>query len=388
MNRRFALAERLKKLPPYLFAELDRMKKEACQKGLDVIDLGVGDPDLPTPDFVIRKLQEAAVDPSNHRYPGYGGMIEFRRAAAVWMKKSFNVDLDPETEIISLIGSKEGIAHLPLAYINPGDGVLVPDPGYPVYQASAHLAGGEVIVMPLLEKNGFLPDFTAFTDEQLKKAKIVFLNYPNNPTSAVAGKDFFGEAVRMAEKNGLIVCHDAAYSEIAYDDLRIPSFLEVDGAKEVGVEFHSLSKTFNMTGWRVGFAAGNSEVIGALGRVKTNIDSGVFQAIQRAAVEALEGFAEVKKKIVRIYQERRDIFVSGLREAGWEVQPPGATFYLWAGIPREEKSSMELAKKLISEKGIVATPGVGFGLYGEGYIRFSLTVSKERLREAASRLKE
>ena len=382
----FKFAERLEKLPPYLFAEIDRMKQEVKKKGVDIIDLGIGDPDLPTPDFVIKKLQEAAVVPANHRYPSYAGLIQFRQAVAQWYKKRFNVELDPEEEVISLIGSKEGIAHIPLAFVNSGDAVLVPSPGYPVYSASTIFAGGEPIEMPLLKENNFLPELEV-DKTKIEKIKLMFINYPNNPTASVADKKFFSRVVEFARRHKIIVCHDAAYTEIAYDGYKAPSFLEVEGAKEVGVEFHSLSKTFNMTGWRIGFVAGNKEIIKGLCTLKTNIDSGVFQAVQVAGIEALADSGGVLNRTMGIYQVRRDILLEGLRSIGWEVDTPQATFYVWAKIPPGEKSSIVMAKKLLQEKGIVATPGVGFGRFGEGYLRFALTVAKERLKEAVDRLK-
>ncbi len=383
----FKFAERLKKLPPYLFAEIDRMKQEVKKKGVDIIDLGIGDPDLPTPDFVIKKLQEAAVVPANHRYPSYAGLIQFRQAVAQWYKRRFNVELDPEEEVISLIGSKEGIAHIPLAFINPGDAVLVPNPGYPVYQASTIFAGGEPIEIPLLKKNNFLPELEVIDKTKIEKIKLMFINYPNNPTASVADKKFFRQVVEFARLHKIIVCHDAAYTEIAYDGYKAPSFLEVEGAKEVGVEFHSLSKTFNMTGWRIGFVVGNKEIIKGLGALKTNIDSGVFQAVQVAGIEALADPGEVLNRTIGIYQMRRDILLEGLRSIGWEVDTPRATFYVWAKIPPGKESSIAIAKRLLQEKGIVAAPGVGFGRFGEGYLRFALTVTKERLKEAVDRLK-
>ena len=383
----YRFSDRLLRLPPYLFAEIDRMKQEVEKKGVDIIDLGIGDPDLPTPDFVIKKLQEAAVNPANHRYPSYAGLIQFRQAVAQWYKKRFNVELDPEEEMISLIGSKEGIAHIPLAFVNQGDAVLVPNPGYPVYQASTIFAGGEPIEMPLLKKNNFLPELEAIDKTKIEKIKLMFINYPNNPTASVADKKFFSRVVEFARLHKIIVCHDAAYTEITYDGYKAPSFLEVEGAKEVGVEFHSLSKTFNMTGWRIGFVVGNKEIIKGLRTLKTNIDSGVFQAVQVAGIEALADSGEVLNRMTGIYRVRRDILLEGLRSIGWEVDTPRATFYVWAKIPPGEKSSIAAAKRLLQEKGIVSTPGVGFGRFGEGYLRFALTVTKERLQEAVDRLK-
>ncbi len=382
----FEKAERLKKLPPYLFKELDRKRDEAISKGVDVIDLGVGDPDLPTPEPVVEEMKRAVQDSKNHRYPSYVGMIEFRKAVAEWYKNRFGVSLDPENEVLSLIGSKEGIAHFPLAFVNPGDIVLVPTPAYPVYNISTIFAGGTSFFMPLLEENHFLPDLSSIPTQIAEKAKIMFINYPNNPTSAVADKDFFKEVVEFAKKYGIIVCHDAAYTEISFDGYVPPSILEVDGAKDVAVEFHSLSKTYNMTGWRIGFAVGNAELISALGAVKSNIDSGVFQAVQIAAIRALRLDRSWIKETVDIYKKRRNLLVEALNNIGLKVKPPKATFYLWIKVP-EGYSSEGFASKLLDEAGIVVTPGNGFGEPGEGYIRISLTQKDERLKEAVDRIK-
>ena len=381
----FERAERLKKLPPYLFKELDRKRDEAISKGVDVIDLGVGDPDLPTPEPVVEDMKKAVQDPMNHRYPSYSGMIEFRKAAAQWYKNRFGVSLDPEQEVLSLIGSKEGIAHFPLAFVNPGDIVLVPTPAYPVYNIATIFAGGTSFFMPLLEKNHFLPDLSSIPTKIAEKTKIMFINYPNNPTSATADKNFFKEVVKFAKKHNIIVCHDAAYTEISFDGYIPPSFLEVDGAKDVAVEFHSLSKTYNMTGWRIGFAVGNPELISALGAIKSNIDSGVFQAVQIAGIRALRLDKSWLKSTVDIYRKRRDMLVEALNNIGLRVEPPKATFYLWIKVP-EGYSSEEFASKLLEEAGIVVTPGNGFGEPGEGYIRISLTQKDERLKEAVARI--
>ncbi len=381
------LAERVKQIPPYLFAEIDRKKRELRAKGVDLIDLGIGDPDLPTPGRIIDRLNEAAQDARNHRYPSYEGMLDFRQAVANWYEKRFHVSLDPDAEVLTLIGSKEGIAHVPLAFVDPGDYVLVPNPGYPVYRVATLFAGGTPHFMPLLRENGFLPELSRIPTRVAKTAKLLFINYPNNPTAAVAERPFFEEVVEFADRHGIIVCHDAAYSEIAFDGYRPMSLMEVKGAREVGIEFHSLSKTFNMTGWRIGFAVGNREIVGALGRIKTNIDSGVFQAVQIAAAEALNGYGTEIEDVVRIYTARRNLLVEAIWAAGLEVDPPKATFYLWVKIPNEY-SSAQFATHLMEESGIVATPGIGFGDSGEGYIRFALTVGEDRLREAASRLRE
>jgi len=380
-------AKRIDQIPPYLFAEIDKKKEEMRQKGMDLIDLGIGDPDLPTPKPIIEQLKKAAEDPRHHRYPSYEGMIEFRGAAARWFEKRFHIRFDPKTEILALIGSKEGIAHIPLAFVNPGDYVLVPSPGYPVYRVSTLFAGGVPYFLPLLKKNGFLPKLSEIPEEVAEKAKLLFLNYPNNPTSAIADRSFFEEAVAFARRHQIIVCHDAAYSELAFDGYRPPSFFEIEGAKEVGIEFHSLSKTFNMTGWRIGFAVGNARIISGLGRVKTNIDSGLFQAIQEAGIVALNHFDTPIPQIIQIYERRRDVMVKGLREIGLGLEPPKATFYLWIQVPGGYTSA-QFATLLIEKAGIVATPGNGFGEAGEGYIRMALTVEESRLKEAIERLKK
>jgi LL-diaminopimelate aminotransferase len=380
-------AERVRQIPPYLFAEIDRKKRELRARGMDLIDLGIGDPDIPTPSRIIDRLTKAAHDATNHRYPSYEGMLDFRQAVVDWYQRRFGVSLDPEAEVLTLIGSKEGIAHIPLAFVNPGDYVLVPNPGYPVYRVATLFAGGTPHFMPLVGENGFLPELSKIPTGVAEKAKLLFINYPNNPTAAVAERSFFEEVVKFADRHGIIVCHDAAYSEIAFDGYRPMSLMEVEGAREVGIEFHSLSKTFNMTGWRIGFAVGNREIVGALGRIKTNIDSGVFQAVQIAAAEALNGYGTETEEIIRVYTARRDLLVQAIRAAGLEVEPPRATFYLWVAVP-SGYTSAQFAAHLMEKSGIVATPGIGFGDSGEGYIRFALTVGEDRLREAASRLKE
>ena len=380
-------ADRLKQLPPYLFAELDRKKAEARSRGVDVIDLGVGDPDLPTPDNIIHKLAEAAREPRYHRYPSYTGMNEFRKAVGRWYKKRAAVDLDPIPEIVSLIGSKEGIAHIPLAFINPGDVVLVPSPAYPVYAIATMFAGGIPYEMPLRKENGFLPDLKIIPANILAKAKMMFINYPNNPTAALATQDFFRDVVDFAEKNNIMVCHDFAYSEMTFDGYVPPSFLSTPGAKDVGIEFHSLSKTYNMTGWRIGWACGNTQIIGGLGRIKSNIDSGIFEAIQVAGIEALEGDQHCLADMRQIYTERRDILVAGLKKLGISVEAPRATFYVWFEVP-SGYTSASFAALLLEKAGIVATPGNGFGAPGEGYVRMALTVSKERIGEAVERMRK
>lgn len=380
-------ANRIEQLPPYLFAEIDRKKNEMIEKGTDVIDLGVGDPDIPTPQHIIEALKKAAENPANHRYPSYIGMLSYRKAAANWYKKRFNVELDPKEEIVALIGSKEGIAHAPLAFVDPGDVVLVPDPGYPVYKVSTTFAGGTPHKMPLLKENGFLPDLDAIPDDVADKAVMMFLNYPNNPTTALANKGFFKEAIDFAKNNKVLLCHDAAYTEIAFSNPKPISFLEVEGAMEVGIEFQSLSKTFSMTGWRIGFAAGNKRAVAGLGKVKTNIDSGAFQAVQAAATEALDNYELGLQDRVDKYKERIDLFCKSLDEAGIKYHKPEATFYIWFEVPKGISSS-DFCARMLEDAGIVVTPGNGFGEYGEGYARVSVTFNKERISKAAERIKD
>ena len=382
---RIKKAQRIEALPPYLFAEIDRKKKQVAARGVDIVSLGIGDPDLPTPGHIIERLCEAARNPANHRYPDYEGLLAFRQAAADWYRNRFGVTLDPEREVISLIGSKEGIAHMPVAFVDPGDIVLCPDPGYPVYPVGTAFSGGTVYRMPLLKENGFLPDLEAIPKDVAARAKMMWLCYPNNPTAVTASKEFFAAVVAFAARNEIIVCHDAAYSEIYYDGRRPPSFLEVDGARDVGVEFHSLSKTYNMTGWRAGFAVGNAELVGGLGKVKTNVDSGIFQAIQEAAIAALSGDQSCVERNREIYQRRRDILVDGLRAAGLSCIRPEAAFYVWVENPKGYSSSA-FATKMLEEAGVVITPGTGFGQHGEGYVRMTLTVPDDRLREAVGRI--
>lgn len=381
------LSKKLESLPPYLFAQIDAAKRKARQEGRNIIDLGVGDPDMPTPGFIIEKLYEAAKDPKNHRYALDQGMPELKQAIADWYKQRFGVDLNPEREILPLIGSKEGIAHLPVALLDKGDLTLVPDPGYPPYRNATILAEGKPQSLALRASNGFLPDLEGISPKVAEKAKLMFLNYPNNPTSAIAEIEFFEKVVQFATKYNVIVAHDAAYSEISFDGYKPKSFLEVQGAKETGVEFHSLSKTFNMTGWRLGWVAGNETVVSALAKVKSNIDSGIFQAIQIAGITALRDGAAVVEQNNKIYSERAQVFAEGLKSLGWKVEKPKATFYVWVKLPRKAKSSIEFAQILLERANIVATPGVGFGKYGEGYIRFALTVDKEKLKEAVERMK-
>lgn len=384
----FALSRRLAGLPPYLFIEIDKAKRKAVSEGKDIIDLGIGDPDEGSPKEVIEAFCKAAQDPKNHHYPLDQGIPSFRKKIGEWYKERFGVTLDPEKEILALIGSKEGISHMPLAFLNPGEVSLVPDPCYPPYKGGTILADGIVHEMPLLEKNNFLPDLNAIKPAVLKRARILYINYPNNPTSAVCDKGFFEDVVLFAKKYNLVVAHDAAYSEIVFDGYRPDSFLKVNGAKDTGVEFHSLSKTCNMTGWRIGFVCGNEKIISAIARVKTNIDSGVFNAIQVAGITALDTAGQHLRRMNSVYQERRDALVDGLNSIGWKTKKPRATFYVWTALPRPHKSSIKFARQILDKAGIVITPGIGFGENGEGYIRMALTVSVERIKEAIDRLKK
>lgn len=380
-------SERIKSLPPYLFESIDKSKQIMINKGADVIDLGVGDPDRPTPKHIVDALCEAVCDPATHRYPSYAGLLPFREAAADWCRETKNIDIDPKTQVLSMIGSKEGVAHVPLAFVNPGDVVLCPNPGYPVYSIGTKFAGGVVYDMPLRGENNFLPDYDAVPRDICKKTKLMFLNYPNNPTSAVADKKFFEETVDFAREHDIVVVHDNAYCEMVHDGYRSPSFLEVDGAMDIGIELYSMSKTYNMTGWRLGFATGGKDLIAAFGRIKSNIDSGVFDAVQRAGIAALTGPQTCVDDMNKVYTKRRDVLVKGLNSIGINVKPPKATFYVWAPVPAGY-DSMNFAKMLLEEAAIVATPGNGFGKYGEGYIRFALTKEVDKIEEAVDRIKK
>lgn len=380
----FPLSERLNQLPPYLFAELDAMKRKKQKEGADVVDFGVGDPDLPTPSHIVEAMQKAVEKVENQKYPGYAGTDSFREAVSEFYKRRKNVKLDPEEEIVALIGSKEGIAHLPMAFVDPGDFVLVPDPRYPVFYSSTIFAGGKPYIMPLKEENGFLPDLQAIPSDVAKKSKIMFLNYPNNPTSGVAETDFIKESIDFCRDNNVILAQDAAYSEVSFD-YRVKSFLEVEGALDVVMEFNSLSKTYNMTGWRIGMAVGNPQVLNGLAKIKTNIDSGTFEAVQEAGATALNGSDEVIDENNQTYRKRRDILVNGLKDTGLDVNVPRATFYVWCGVP-EGYDSMSFTKKLLDDAGVLITPGVGFGDYGNGFVRFALTRSEEVTTKAVERI--
>lgn len=378
-------AKRLDNIPPYLFAEIDKKKEEAIKRGIKVLNLGIGDPDLPTPPHIVSALYESAKIVSNQKYPPYEGTKEFRQAVAEWYERRFNVTLDPEKEVLTLIGSKEGIAHIFLAFVDPGDIALIPDPGYPVYNVATILAGGIPYKFPL-KPDTYLPDFSSIPEDVARKARIMFLNYPNNPTAAVADLSVFEEAVAFAKKYDIILCHDNAYSEITFDGFVAPSILQVKGAKDIAVEFHSLSKTYNMTGWRIGFAVGNRDIIDGLSIVKTNVDSGVFMAIQSAGIAAFKGPQDIVEENRKVISRRRDIFIEGLRRLGWNIKPPKGTFYLWVPIPKSFESSIEFAGYLLEKTGIVVPPGIGYGENGEGYFRIALTVDDSILKEALERM--
>jgi LL-diaminopimelate aminotransferase len=378
-------AHRVQELPPYLFVEISKQISAKRAQGVDIISFGVGDPDLPTPPHILEALIEASRDPANHRYPETEGLPELRQAMAAWYERRFGVALDPDREVVPLIGSKEGLGHIPLCFIDPGDVALVPDPGYPVYPVSVQLAGGDVYDVPLSEERDFIPDLAAIPVDVASRAKLLWLNYPNNPTGAVAGMDFFERAVAFAKRFDVPLVHDLAYSEVAYDEYEPPSVLQVPGARDVAIEVNSLSKSYNMTGWRIGMAVGNPEMIDALSRVKSNLDSGIPQAIQRMAIAALDGPQDCIDEHNRIYQRRRDRLVEVLRGVGLRVSPPNASLYLWAGLP-QGIGSMEFAGRLLEDTGVVVTPGIGYGKRGEGYVRLSVTVPDDRLEEGARRL--
>jgi LL-diaminopimelate aminotransferase len=379
------IAKRVENLPPYLFAELDKRVSAKRAQGADVISLGVGDPDLPTPAHVVEAMREAVLDASTHQYPSYYGMPELRRAIADYYERRFGVTLDPDTEVLPLIGSKEGIAHIAVAFVDPGDRALVADPGYPVYGIGTILAGGEPVPLPLTAANRFLPDYDAVTVPP--DTTIMWIGYPSNPTAAVAEADTLERTVDFARANDLLVCHDAAYVEITFDGYVAPSILQVPGAKDTAVEFGSLSKTYNMTGWRIGFAVGNAEAIRMLGVVKTNVDSGIFNVVQRAGIAALTGPQDHVDQMRAVYQKRRDLVVSGFAEAGLQIEPPLGSIYVWLPTP-EGTSAVGFAAELLDEAAVVVAPGTGYGEQGEGYVRISLSVPDDRLQEAMGRIRE
>jgi LL-diaminopimelate aminotransferase len=379
-------AHRLKALPPYLFAEIDRAKAKIIKQGKDLIDLSVGDPDLPPPRLVMNALKQAIQDPKNHRYPSYRGLPEFTTAIADWYNKNYRIKLDPANEVWSLLGSKEGIVHLALAVVNPGDIVLLPEPCFPALRSGIIFAGGIPHPMPLLKENGFLPDLDAIKPSIANKSKLMYLNYPNNPTGAVATKAFYEKVTRFAHKYNIIVCQDGAYSDIYFESKPV-SFIALPGAKAIGIETGSFSKMFSIPGWRMGWVVGNPEIVRALGTFKTNLDSGAFIALQKACITVLaKGTGEIQK-IRDIYRARRDLFVNGLRTLGWNVTKSTATFYVWLPIPKRiSMNSMDFSQYLLDRIYISTTPGKGFGPSGEGYIRISLTLEEQRLKEALKRL--
>lgn len=379
-------SQKLTQIPPYLFAELDKKIDSAKAQGRDIINLGIGDPDLPTPKPILEEMHRAVDNPETHNYPPYRGTMPFRKAAAEWMKSRFSVDINPETEAMSLIGSKEGLAHLIMAYIDPGDVVLAPSPGYPVYRNFTILCGGEPYTIPLKAERNFLPDYSQIPADIVKRARLLFLNYPNNPTGAIAPSEFIAETIAFCKANDILLCHDNAYSEMTFDGYRAPSFLEVPGAKDVCIEMFSLSKMYNMTGWRVGFAVGNKAAIDALGIIKNNCDSGVFKAVQQAAIAGLNRSDELLQNLNTIYAKRRDIFVQGLREMGWDVPANVATFYLWIPVP-PGYTDLQFVELLLEKCNIVVAPGSGYGEAGQGFFRVALTQENTRIQEAVSRMK-
>lgn len=377
------VARRIESLPPYLFAELDRKLAAKRAEGIDVISLGVGDPDLPTPDHIVEAMRDAIADPATHRYPSYYGSPDFRGAVAAWYSRRFGVELDPETEVMALIGSKEGIAHIAYAYVDPGDEALIPDPGYPVYGVSTRLAGGTPVALSTPAERDFLPDLS--TAKVSDRTKAMWMGFPANPTAAVADLNALGEAVAFCRDNDLLLLHDAAYCEITFDGFVAPSVLQVSGAKDVALEFGSTSKSYNMTGWRIGWAVGSADAIKALGVVKTNVDSGQFTAVQRAAIAALEGPEDHLDEIRATYQRRRDVVVQALNGLGWSLKPPLGSCYVWAPVP-DGDTSTSFANRLLDRAGVFVAPGNGYGERGEGYVRFSLTVPDDRLSEAMDRI--
>jgi LL-diaminopimelate aminotransferase len=387
MSKTSAGAKRLGRIPPYLFAEIDRKVQEKKRAGVDVISLGIGDPDLATPGRIVSVLQEAAADPANHRYASYFGLAELREAIAGWYQDRSGIELDPATEILPTLGSKDGISHVPLALVDPGDVVLAPDPGYTVYVTGAIMAGAEPYAMPLTQENHWLPDLDAIPADVAARARLLWLNYPNNPTAATASREFLERAVAFCRRHDIVLCHDAPYSEIAFDGYRPPTLFEIPGAKDIGLEFHSLSKTYNMTGWRIGWVCGRADLVDLIGQLKTNIDSGIFQAVQWAAIEALNGGEEETKAACAVYARRHRAVAETLNSLGWNVKPPRATFYVWAPVP-DGYDSIGFASHVLDQVGVNITPGVGFGPHGEGYFRLSVTAPDARIDEAMARMRK
>ena len=385
-------ANRMKRLPPYLFTIIDDIKKRVSSSGVDVVDLSMGSPDISAPEHVVKELCVAAKDPEIHRYPRKDDKEdrELKQAIADWYKGRFGIELDSETEVLPLIGSKEGVAHLSLAFLNNDDIALVPSPAYPVHFNGAIMAGGILYNIPLLKENGYKPDLNSLDKKILRMAKLLFLSYPHNPTTAIVEPGFFDEVIAWSKDKNIIIAHDLAYSDIVFDGYKAPSFLQANGAKDIGIEFHTLSKSYNMAGWRIGFVVGNAQILASLTKTKSYVDFGIFKGIQRAAIKALTGPQDCVAKTVQIYKKRRDIFVNGLNSIGWKTDMPKATFYIWAHIPLKYSAltSMEFAAFLLEETGVAVAPGTGFGEYGESFIRFALVEPEDRLREALKRLKK
>lgn len=379
------VSRRLKSIPPYVFAEIDKKRQAAVARGVDVINLGIGDPDQPTPAHIVEAMREAVLNPVNHHYPPFGGTKEYKAAAADWCHKRFGFTVNPDTEVTSLIGGKEGLHNTIMSFIDAGDVNLIPDPGYPVYKTSTILAGGEPYFLPLTHENDYLPDLEAIPSDVLQKSKLLILNYPNNPTAGVADLGFFEKAVSFARKHQILFCHDLSYSEMTFDGCKAPSALEIPGAKDVTMELHTLSKAYNMTGWRIGFAIGNAQAVKALAQLKSNVDTDIFRAIQVAAIAAFKGPRDHIEFCNKLYIERRDLAVKRLRELGWEVEPNKATFYMWLKTPKGI-SSAEFATEMLDRAGIVVPPGTAYGPAGEGYVRLSLCATAERLNEAFDRM--
>jgi LL-diaminopimelate aminotransferase len=379
------IARRISNLKPYLFVEINKKIAEKRAKGEEVVSFAIGDPDIPTPPHVINQLCQAAQDPANHRYPESEGLPELHNAVAEWYKKRFNVTLDPVTEVLPLIGSKEGIGHIAFCVIDPGDIALVPDPAYPVYTVGTQLAGGRPYYLSLKENNGYLPSLNGIREDILQKTRVLWINYPNNPTGAVADLDFFNRVVEFAKKHDILVCHDGPYSEVAFNGYQPVSFMQAEGARDIGIEFHSLSKTYNMTGWRIGMVVGNAQAVGALRTLKSNLDSGIPQAIQYMAIEAFRGPQDSIAEHNAIYQRRRDLICEVLNNIGLAARPPKASLYVWARVP-EGYNSIDFTADLLDQVGVAVTPGIGYGRSGEGYVRLSLTIPDASLVKGLSRL--
>jgi alanine-synthesizing transaminase len=381
---------RIKRLPPYVFAIVNAMKIEARRRGEDIIDLGMGNPDQGTPQHIVDKLVEAAQNPKNHRYSASKGITKLRVAVCDWYKRRYDVDLDPESEAVATIGSKEGLSHLALATIEPGDVVLTTTPAYPIHPYSVIIAGGEVRSIPLTKDSDFFADMQEAYKNTWPRPKMLIINFPNNPTTTVVDVAFFQKIADFAKENNIIVIHDLAYADLNFDGYRAPSFLQAKGAKDVGVEFYSLTKSYNMAGWRVGFCVGNKEIVGALIKIKSYLDYGMFQPIQIASIIALNGPQECVKEICDMYQSRRDVLIEGLNKAGWAIEKPKATMFVWAEIPEpfRKMGSLEFSKYLIKEAGVAISPGIGFGEYGDGYVRFALVENEHRIRQATKGIKQ